>query len=83
VDSIIREAKFSFWRVVWALSLLTTILLTWADLRAKVLILESDIVRVYTKPEIDAKLQALADEDRILKIRIKNLEHRLGIISGE
>lgn len=83
MDSIIREAKFSFWRVVWALSLLTTILLTWADLRAKVLILESDIVRVYTKPEIDAKLQALADEDRILKIRIKNLEHRLGIISGE
>lgn len=73
------KIKLTWPQVVWSLSLLSVILLTYSDVKNKLVTLSSQISNIYTKAEDDRTLFRLEQKDRELTNAVKVINKKLGI----
>jgi hypothetical protein len=75
--------KLSWQQIVWGISLISVILLTYSDLKNRVVLLTDQLHNVYSKAESDQIIYRLEQEDKAIRRELRVLDKKLGVEPGE
>lgn len=77
------KIKLSWFQIIWGLSLISTILLTYADIKNRVSDLSKQMNNVYSKSDIDIAIADLRQQDRTLAKQVRVINKKLCIETGD
>jgi len=73
------QVRLTWQQFIWGIAIFATILMTWADIRNRVISLEASIGGVYTKFEIDRMKLSADGEHEELRRDINKIKRKLGM----
>ncbi len=77
------KIKLTWQQIVWGISLLAAILLTYSDIKNKINVISLQMAQIYTKSENDRVILELRRNDAEMKTNLKIINKKLRIDLGD